>query len=241
MVKVTILNWEKYNPRNDVKRPSWFRVENSLLADPDFFSFNNGEMLGWIYILSLASKANSGSIFVNFDHAQVVCRIKEKDLRSALEKLEQLSIITVHVTDTSRTRNADDTHLHATNERTNITNEHYEHYTPTRTGTGESVSKFVLKDSHIEYIYALYPRKEGKASGFKKAKSEIKTENDLENLRLAVEKYSAHVSSKGIEPKFIKHFSTFMGCWQDWLDENHGSATASGKSDPFALIRSEGA
>ena len=74
-----------------------------------------------------------------------------------------------------------------------------------------------VSQADLESIYDLYPRHEGKTQGMKKAKREIKTLGDLSSLRSAVENYSAKIQSEGIEKKYIKQFSTFMGCWKDYL------------------------
>ena len=59
---VTILNWEKFNPRNDIKFHSWFRLQNTIFEDPDFFSLSHAEKLFWLYLLCSASKKRSAEI-----------------------------------------------------------------------------------------------------------------------------------------------------------------------------------
>ncbi len=125
-MRVQILNWDKFNPRKDVKNPSWFRLSHNLFEDPDFYDFSHAELLAWIYILSTASKKNSDTILVSLTHLEKIGRIKLKDFYSAVEKLEVIQCLLVHVTDTSRGRHADVTDTNATNERTNE-----------RNGTGE--------------------------------------------------------------------------------------------------------
>lgn len=78
----------------------------------------------------------------------------------------------------------------------------------------------------FDSVYKTYPRKEGKAKGLALARTQIKTEADYQALARAIERYSKHVQDSGTEPKYIKHFSTFMGSWRDWLDPETGTATA---------------
>ena len=68
----------------------------------------------------------------------------------------------------------------------------------------------------FESIYKKYPRKMGKQRGMEKCRSQIKTMEDLQKLERAVDNYGRYV--KGTDDQFIKHFSTFMGCWRDWVD-----------------------
>lgn len=74
----------------------------------------------------------------------------------------------------------------------------------------------------IEKIYAeIYPLKKGKTKGVEKLSKEIKTDEDLENLKVAIANYSKTIKN----PEYIKHFSTFATEWKDWIDSNAGKAT----------------
>lgn len=120
---VEILNWEKFNPRKDLKATAWFRLQNSLFEDPNFFDWSHSEILFWVYILSLASKKQTGSIRFSDAHAERIGRFKLRDAESSLEKLVELQCIKV----TLRGRDIDVTRTlharHTTNERTDVTNE----------------------------------------------------------------------------------------------------------------------
>lgn len=120
---VRVKNWRSFNPRADVKKPSWFRLSHDLFEDPDFYDFTQSELMSWVYLLCQASKKNSESVRVNIVHVERIGRIKEKDFLSAIRKLESLQIILVGVTDTLRARDDGDTHTNATDERDGRTNE----------------------------------------------------------------------------------------------------------------------
>lgn len=113
-VSVRIRNYEKYKGRGDVKHNSWFRCSNRLLEDSDFFGFSHAELLVWVYVLSLASQKNVDAVFINFDHAERVCRLKKKDVLSALGKLQGNQIDPVGDTCAVRPRDVDDTSTCAT-------------------------------------------------------------------------------------------------------------------------------
>ena len=113
-ILVEVLNWDTFNSRADVKNPSWFRLQHSLLEDHEFFDFTHAELIAWIYILSIASKKSSARIVIYDAHAEKVGRVIKSDLESAFRKLERNRCIKVHGTDTSRARDGDVTDASAT-------------------------------------------------------------------------------------------------------------------------------
>ncbi len=122
---IEITNWDKYNPRKDLKATSWVRLQNSLFEDPSFIEFNKSELLFWVYLLSMASKKQSGIIKFSLTHALRIGRFTPDEITEAIAKLTEMDC--VRVTEASRTRtlharNVDDTLRDERNE-TNVTNE----------------------------------------------------------------------------------------------------------------------
>lgn len=117
-ITVFVRNWEDYKGRGDVKHNSWFRCSNRLLEDPDFFEFSAEEVLVWIYILSLSSQKNAGTVSINFSHALRVCRLKKSAILSSIEKMKGNQIDLVDVTDALRARNGHVTDTCATDRQT---------------------------------------------------------------------------------------------------------------------------
>jgi hypothetical protein len=70
----------------------------------------------------------------------------------------------------------------------------------------------------LEAIYARFPGREGKTRGMASLKRQIKTDAAYSELALAVENYR---SSKAVAGGFVKHFSTWAGCWRDYLEPEH--------------------
>lgn len=70
----------------------------------------------------------------------------------------------------------------------------------------------------FDSLYNIYPRKEGKQQGFKKATSRIKTKSSFEKFSKAIKNYVAYCSILKIDKKFIFKFSNFMEHWTDWVD-----------------------
>jgi hypothetical protein len=65
-------------------------------------------------------------------------------------------------------------------------------------------------------VYALYPRKDGRKKGIAKLERVVTKPGDYEALLRAVKNYAA--SRQGQDPKFTKHFSTWAGEWEDWVE-----------------------
>lgn len=87
-----------------------------------------------------------------------------------------------------------------------------------------------VTDEQLEALYKKYPRKSGKTDGIAKARKDIRSEQDLFNLEAAIDKYTQVLTRDKTDPKFIRHFSTFMTSWRDWLDEDAGTSTRTNKS-----------
>jgi hypothetical protein len=67
-------------------------------------------------------------------------------------------------------------------------------------------------------LYAVYPRKEGKTRGIATCAKVITTPEIYAQVRAAIVAYKGRVA--GEPTKFIKLFSTFMNCWQDYAPGN---------------------
>lgn len=214
-VLVKITKWEKHNPRKDVKNPTWFSFNNRMVEDDDLFGLNHGEFKAWIYLLSKASQKQCSEVLVSYQSAYRKSNISPKDFKSSLQKLESLGMVTVHVTDTLRARD-----VHVPLHYITLHNKTLHNTTP-EIGSLPNVS--VRLD--LDALYQLYPRKEGKAKGVEKLKAVVKTPEDFELVKQAILRYSKHCQSSGTEAKFIKHFSTFMTSWRDWLEADVGTST----------------
>lgn len=74
----------------------------------------------------------------------------------------------------------------------------------------------------FESIYVHYPRKAGKKQGIEKAKRQVKTREQFDNLKRAIQRYAAYCVEKKLAPEYIRYFSSFMTAWEDWLEEGAG-------------------
>lgn len=55
---IEIVNWGKYNPRLDSKRPSWFRLETSFVTGQECFDLPPNQKWGWVTLMSAACEKN---------------------------------------------------------------------------------------------------------------------------------------------------------------------------------------
>lgn len=191
-VDLEIISWAKYNPRNDIKEPSWFRVNILFFSDPEFLDFNSDEKMAWLYILSLCCRKQSGLVRLDVSASSYYSRISAKFFNSAIEKLVKLQIIRI----ASHVRNVDvtDACYIQTNKQTNT------------------------QEFDFEKLYTNYPRKDGKKKGLQIAKKNIKDIDQFKQLEKAITNYRVKIESEKIEPKYVKHFDTFMNCWTDYLE-----------------------
>ncbi len=212
MIELEIINWPKHNPRASIKHPRWFALSNRILEDSSLFDLSAEEFKAWIYVLCQASQRNSNVVSVNPKHAERIAGIKPKTFSTMFPKLEKAQCIRLrdHGVNTDVPTMITTLHNNTEQNRTNSTHE-------------------VPKD--FEDIYSVYPKKEGKSDGLKICKREIKTLLDLDLLRSAVARYRKHCEDSKIEKKFIKHFSTFMNQWRDWLDPDVGTSDLKTSAD----------
>lgn len=68
----------------------------------------------------------------------------------------------------------------------------------------------------FEEIYSLYPKKQGKTKGLVTCVKTITSEKDFLLLEQCVKNYAEQCKFEDTEKKYIKQFSTFMNCWQDY-------------------------
>jgi hypothetical protein len=206
---IEIINWDKYNPKRDQQSYTWLRLNNDIATDPDLFGLSAAQKFVWIEILCQASRKNKGTILVNLEQISHVTQVKIQEIMELIDFLEQKPICRTH--DNARSPIVvGTTPTNETNER-DETNE-----------TNEQTPKNLKFD--FEILYKKYPLKKGKADGISRLKKTIKTQEDFDLCSKAIDKYTQQLILERTEPKFIKHFSTFVSTWKDWLDLDAASS-----------------
>jgi len=80
----------------------------------------------------------------------------------------------------------------------------------------------------FESLYQSYPLKKGKMRGLKQCGIQITTREDFDSLSKAILNYREDCRKNKTEPKYIKHFSTFLNEWRDWTDPDVGTVNLNG-------------
>lgn len=214
-MEIQFVNWTKFNPRKDVKRPSWFRMENNIVENPEFFDLTPTQFKTLVYLFCLSSKKDGRPFEINLTHAERVAQVTENDIEIVVALLVRIGTIKVTNTRPLRPRNVHGTSLPATNERTNEQDERTNKVLGNDGSSPDSGSKLPKTTFDLEQIYAAYPRKRKKGEGLKKLAKDIKTQADFDDCLKAAQNYTRDVANK--EPQYKMAFSTFANNWRDWV------------------------
>lgn len=198
IVKIKIHNWNKYQLATS-KMPHWFRVNIGISTSESLFGLNHSTKWTWICLMARAMERKCEEFELNITWASALWEIKKKDLVEAIEILSKRNLLGVNSDSTPSSVGVDSV-LHYTTDITNKTNNTY------------GQNKFDL-----ECLYFLYPRKIGKKEGLKKLRQLIKTQADFDNVKTAINNYSNYCKSK--DPRYIKHFDSFLSVWEDYRDQ----------------------
>lgn len=234
---VEIMNWKKYQNREIKTASVWLRLQNDFIDNPNFSEFSSDERVVWIHALCCASKLNTALIHVPLQcsHQRLYRHtgIDENTFHQTFQKLKKLQIVKIR---TTRGRYAGDASEIADDTQTTP----YEDVTLRRRYEDVTKTKSPKGYFDFESLYQKYPLKRGKAKGLAKAKTIIRTQEQFDALSKAIDRYAADIIARGVEAKFIQHFSTFMnGTWHEWLDADVGTTAAQQAEDHKAAQLAE--
>jgi hypothetical protein len=200
--------------RNDYKHPWWFACKNDFFINPNFLDFTLEERLTFIYLLCIASQqAKSGAFEVDETVFNRMTGIKSSHLNSTLKKLVEKQVLVGICTESVQ------------NPTESVLTEH---------NITKQNTLGVPPEMAFEEIFKTYPKRKGdqrKKTGFQKLKKIVKTGDDLELVKRAVNNYSAFCSrEKKTGTEFVKQFGTFFDANGDWKEWAEGS-----QAKPFKL------
>lgn len=219
-MKIEVNNWDEYNPRKDLKSMPWFRVESDIGTSEKLFSVPAEGRWLWIFILSTCAKKHSGKINLNIEFTSHQTGISTKKIKEYIQAFENIGLVT-DLSNSDRSSSSS-----RSNPIGNVPNEHNEH--------NEHNEQNEQPVFDLEDIYKLYPRKEGKKKGIEKLTKTIKTQEDFERVKKAVINYSIKIERESIEAKFIKHFATWVNCWEDYELIQFSEMPSHGYINPFS-------
>jgi len=224
-IQIEVLNWKKYNARNDIQNPWWFKFDNHFFDDPKLANYLDSEKLLWILILTMASREQKNVFTLKYSYIERCTSLEQctvegdNTLDDAIKKLVSDQCIRVHPV---QIRTDKPEVLHRSGPRREKRREEKKREEKKRK---ENISSLKSHKFDFEGIYLKYPRKLGKQKGIEKCKAKILTPLAYQNLIKAVSNYSKYCEVQQTEEKYIKHFDTFMTSWKDWINPDPGLFT----------------
>lgn len=227
IVEIEVINWERYNPRSDRKTHTWFRLENNIATEPKFHGLTSGQKFIAVCLLAEGAKGSGrAKIVISWICDQL--KVKVSDVSKVITQLIDTGVIrfpsVTTTTPPDTTATPPDTDV--TPVDTNIDHNIFQRGLRTDERTNERTNdrRASAPDFDFESLYQKYPRKIGKQDGLKRCRAQIKSEEDYRLLSTAIDHYRNYIRTQGFEEKFIKHFSSFMSSWRDWLDPGAGKS-----------------
>lgn len=103
-IEIEVTNWETYNPRKDLKKPSWFRLENDLLTGSKYFDLSPTEKLLMVLIFSLVSQANGKPITLSYRYLKMFTELENDAITKTIDFIIQKGTVRLTRTESVRTR-----------------------------------------------------------------------------------------------------------------------------------------
>lgn len=212
ILKITISNWDKFNPKRDQKTYTWLRLDNRIAYDPKLFGLSPGQKYGFIMMLCEASSRNSGSIEFDLGWFSNMSGLKEKEILDLVDFLDEKGVTTPRDRALHQTTPDDRALPLRTNERTN---EHARAAAPADA------------DARVVGVLKGYPKKDGNPKtreGARKISKQLKTDQDFLDFERAMKNYAAYCERNNrIGTTYVKAVTTFASEWRDWLSLPNGS------------------
>lgn len=87
MVEVTIRNFSAYHGRREPNvKSQWFRMNHSIITDPEITELSVNERWLWIVLLATASRKNSAKVLMAPATMGTMCDLTEAEVLEALDK-----------------------------------------------------------------------------------------------------------------------------------------------------------
>jgi hypothetical protein len=94
IVRITVTNWEKYNPKRAQQTYTWLRLDNSIGTDSKLYGLSAAQKYVWVLILCQASRDNSGCADVNIPQLAHIAEVSPAEIIDTLDHLIEVGIIT---------------------------------------------------------------------------------------------------------------------------------------------------
>lgn len=90
-----ILNWEKFNPRKDLKSMPWFRLESDIGYSETLFGLDAETKWLWIFLLSTCARKVNANIEGNYEYISFHSGIEVEKVKKAIKVFENKGLVRV--------------------------------------------------------------------------------------------------------------------------------------------------
>jgi hypothetical protein len=102
-MQVEIVNWDKYNPRHDAKKWSWWRFQNDLFDDEDLEDLTKTDIIVFAFLCCRRNKAAKPVFDVKAEKSCKRARCTLNEFIDSANNLENLGLVKIHVRERTRT------------------------------------------------------------------------------------------------------------------------------------------
>lgn len=181
--------WDDYQHYHDGRRPTWIKFYVDLLnpsKHPKYHALTDGAKLTLHHLWLLAAECDNRIPETWLTRERLNIQTKPR-----LEELLNCALVNWYETSSP--------HVSVSESKS----------------CSESEKLNSWQESVFAGIWPKYPKPIGKRGALKHFKSTVRSEDDLSNLRSALEKYLA---SGDVARGYVKNASTWFGEWQDWAE-----------------------
>jgi len=210
-VEITIIKWKEHQSlKVDGQGVGWFKVKTGISSNAQLQRVPPSARWLWVCLLSLAAKEGSKTFKKTLNELHWTSDLTLESVKKYLSEFKELGLIHLKIEEKNRESRVEDRKGEESFERERELNVHLKN--------GRVNDSFSFPEETILSSYSNYPRKEGKQQGIRTLRRNIKSMQNVEDFSKAVDNYAKHVELNNPEPKFIKMFSTFANCWQDYVE-----------------------
>lgn len=181
---------------NPAYKHHWLKVSNRIYSSRSLRELSAEEKWVFIGVLCLCSQHTSATVRYSPEDLAWELRMPIKTINSCLEKLQRNATVAV-------LRHNCDSREEKSREEENI---------------AQKAPSPPAPVFDFSVLYEKYPRKLGKKRGLSALKTRVRKKEEYDSLTDAVLNYSRWCKEQRLETRFVKHFSTFAGCWEDWVE-----------------------
>ncbi len=207
---VSIPNWGKHNPRSDREGFSWFKLDNQFhmhMRVRRGYSAVAANLLVLLFQECSRGNANENPFAFRVELGVSMLGYSVKQITEAMHELVE-----------GHDESGGEIILVRSSTALNAVQDSPSADTTQTTDTTHTTQQPKSAAFDFVSLYKKYPRQDGKTRGLAICKVQIKSPEDYAALSQAIDNYAAKVKREATATKYIKLFSTFMGCWRDALE-----------------------